>query len=204
ELLAGKQLQPLAENAGYSYHGGGGPPYDSRLATQTVAEFYPRRSKPNLDKSEYFSLVIFFDGHTVLSNLATGQPQTCSNVKMHWLAIVVLASKKSALRWLIHLGGRDSLCASAAVSNCAHAFGRRRHAVPNQEVSDRAGRGARRSVRHPGLSRVPLRAAHCKVFRAVLLARAYRPDRFLSAGRTVRAVRVQTQAEGREGCSSEG
>jgi hypothetical protein len=52
ELLAGKQLQPLAENAGYSYHGGGGPPYDSRLATQTVAEFYPRRSKPNLDKSE--------------------------------------------------------------------------------------------------------------------------------------------------------
>src|ERR1035438_1323444 len=24
---------------------------------------------------------------------------------MHWLAIVVLASKKSALRWLIHLGG---------------------------------------------------------------------------------------------------
>ncbi|MGB8061449.1 MAG: hypothetical protein WCF26_06130 [Candidatus Sulfotelmatobacter sp.] len=27
-------------------------PYDSRLATQTVAEFYPRRSKPNLDKSE--------------------------------------------------------------------------------------------------------------------------------------------------------
>ncbi len=30
----------------------GGPPYSSRLATQTVAEFYPRRSKPNLDKSE--------------------------------------------------------------------------------------------------------------------------------------------------------
>lgn len=52
ELLAGKQLQHLAENAGYSYHGGGGPPYDSRLATQTVAEFYPRRSKPNLDKSD--------------------------------------------------------------------------------------------------------------------------------------------------------
>jgi hypothetical protein len=53
ELLAGKQLQHLAENAGYSYHGGGGPPYDSRLATQTVAEFYPRRSKPNLDKSDW-------------------------------------------------------------------------------------------------------------------------------------------------------
>ncbi len=52
ELLAGKQLQHLAENAGYSYHGGGGPPYDSRLATQTVAEFYPRRSKPNLDNSD--------------------------------------------------------------------------------------------------------------------------------------------------------
>src|ERR1035437_11062011 len=27
-------------------------PTDSRLATQTVAECYPRRSKPNLDKSE--------------------------------------------------------------------------------------------------------------------------------------------------------
>ena len=52
ELLPGKQLQHLAENAGYSDHGGGGPPYDSRLATQTVAEFYPRRSKPNLDKSD--------------------------------------------------------------------------------------------------------------------------------------------------------
>ncbi|HKM80981.1 MAG TPA: hypothetical protein VJY15_08480, partial [Candidatus Acidoferrum sp.] len=51
KLMAGKQLQHLAENAGYSYHGGGGPPYDSRLATQTVAEFYRRRSKPNLDKS---------------------------------------------------------------------------------------------------------------------------------------------------------
>jgi membrane protein YqaA with SNARE-associated domain len=24
---------------------------------------------------------------------------------MHWLAMVVLASRKSALRWLIHLGG---------------------------------------------------------------------------------------------------
>src|ERR1017187_4282630 len=55
KLVAGKQLQHLAENAGYSYHGGGGPPYDSRLATQTVAEFYPRRSKPNLDKSESLS-----------------------------------------------------------------------------------------------------------------------------------------------------
>src|SRR6266568_8446037 len=51
KLVAGKQLQHLAENAGYSYHGGGGPPCDSRLTTQTVAEFYPRRSKPNLDKS---------------------------------------------------------------------------------------------------------------------------------------------------------
>ncbi len=53
ELVAGKQLQHLAENAGYSNHGGGGPPYDSRLTTQTVAEFYPRRSKPNLDKSAF-------------------------------------------------------------------------------------------------------------------------------------------------------
>jgi hypothetical protein len=49
---AGKQLQHLAENTGYSYHGGGDPPCDSRLATQTVAEFYRRRSNANLDKSE--------------------------------------------------------------------------------------------------------------------------------------------------------
>ena len=54
KLVAGKQLQHLTENAGYSYHGGGGPPYDSRLTTQTVAEFYPRRSIPNLDKSGFF------------------------------------------------------------------------------------------------------------------------------------------------------
>jgi hypothetical protein len=52
KLGAGKQLQHLAENAGYSYHGGAGPPYGSRLSTQTVAEFYRRRSKANLDKSE--------------------------------------------------------------------------------------------------------------------------------------------------------
>jgi hypothetical protein len=42
----------LAENAGYSHHGGAGPPYGSRLSTQTVAEFYRRRSKANLDKSD--------------------------------------------------------------------------------------------------------------------------------------------------------
>jgi hypothetical protein len=48
---AGKQLQHLAENTGYSCHGGAGPPYGSRLSTQTVAEFYCRRSKANLDKS---------------------------------------------------------------------------------------------------------------------------------------------------------
>jgi hypothetical protein len=52
--LAGKQLQHLAENAGYSYHGSGGPSCDSRLSTQTVAEFYRRRSTPNLDKSEAY------------------------------------------------------------------------------------------------------------------------------------------------------
>jgi len=49
---ARKQLQHLAENAGYSCHGGGGPPYGSRLSTQTVAEFYRRRSNSNLDKTE--------------------------------------------------------------------------------------------------------------------------------------------------------
>jgi hypothetical protein len=52
KLTTRKQLQHLAENAGYSCHGGGGPPYGSRLSTQTVAEFYRRRSKANLDKSE--------------------------------------------------------------------------------------------------------------------------------------------------------
>src|ERR1700739_3544551 len=53
KLGAGKQLQHLAENARYSCHGGAGPPYGSRLATQTVAEFYRRRSKANLDKSDF-------------------------------------------------------------------------------------------------------------------------------------------------------
>src|ERR1700719_119662 len=52
KLGARKQLQHLAENAGYSCHGGGGPPYGSRLSTQTVAESCRRRSKANLDKSE--------------------------------------------------------------------------------------------------------------------------------------------------------
>src|ERR1700746_3487320 len=52
KLGAGKQLQHLAENAGYSCHGGGAPPYGLRLSTPTVAEFYRRRSKANLDKSE--------------------------------------------------------------------------------------------------------------------------------------------------------
>src|SRR5580658_3843399 len=51
KLGARKQLQHLAENAGYSCHGGGGPPYGSRLSTQTVAEFYRHRPNANLDKS---------------------------------------------------------------------------------------------------------------------------------------------------------
>jgi hypothetical protein len=51
ELGAGKQLQHLAENAGYSYHGGGGPPSAYVYSTQTVAEFRRRRSNANLDKS---------------------------------------------------------------------------------------------------------------------------------------------------------
>src|SRR5581483_10965840 len=54
KLVPGKQLQHLAENAGYSYHGGGGPPlWLTSSSTQTVAEFYPRRrSQANLDKSD--------------------------------------------------------------------------------------------------------------------------------------------------------
>src|SRR6202042_467597 len=57
KLSARKQLQHLAENAGYSCHGGGGPPYGSRLSTQTVAEFYRRRSNSNLDKTESISSI---------------------------------------------------------------------------------------------------------------------------------------------------
>jgi hypothetical protein len=52
KLGARKQLQHLAENARYSYYGCVGPPYGSRLSTQTVAAFYRRRSKANLDKSD--------------------------------------------------------------------------------------------------------------------------------------------------------
>jgi len=39
KLSARKKVQHLAEDAGYFCHGGVGPPYGSRLATQTVAEF---------------------------------------------------------------------------------------------------------------------------------------------------------------------
>src|SRR5208283_4785292 len=80
----------------------------------------------------------------------------------------------------------------AAVSHRAHAFGGRRHAVPHQEVSDRSGRGARHSVHHPGLSRVPLRTAPREALCLVLLALTDRPDRILGAGRTLRPLRVQT------------
>jgi hypothetical protein len=51
KVVAGKQLQHLAENAGYSYHGGGSPASAHVISTQTVAKFY-RRSNANLDKSE--------------------------------------------------------------------------------------------------------------------------------------------------------
>jgi hypothetical protein len=42
---AGKQLQHLAENAGYSCHGGGVLPMVHVFSTQTVAEFYRRPLK---------------------------------------------------------------------------------------------------------------------------------------------------------------
>jgi hypothetical protein len=51
ELVAGKQLQHLAENAGYSCHGGGGPAKVHVFSTQTVAESRHRRSNANLYKS---------------------------------------------------------------------------------------------------------------------------------------------------------
>jgi hypothetical protein len=42
KLGAGKQLQHLAENAGYSYHGGGGPPcWGSRLYNANRSRVLP-------------------------------------------------------------------------------------------------------------------------------------------------------------------
>jgi len=41
KLGAGKQLQCLAENAGYSYHGGGDPPYGSRLLNANRSRVLP-------------------------------------------------------------------------------------------------------------------------------------------------------------------
>jgi hypothetical protein len=41
ELKARKQLQHLAENAGYSYHGGGGPPYDLSLLNTNRSRLLP-------------------------------------------------------------------------------------------------------------------------------------------------------------------
>ena len=41
KLGAGKQLQHLAENAGYSYHGGVGPPYGSRLLNANRSRVLP-------------------------------------------------------------------------------------------------------------------------------------------------------------------
>jgi hypothetical protein len=46
KLLPGKPLQHLAANARYSYHGGVGPAAIYLWQRKTVAEFYPRRSKP--------------------------------------------------------------------------------------------------------------------------------------------------------------
>jgi hypothetical protein len=41
KLGAGKQLQHLAENTGYSYHGGVGPPYGSRLLNANRSRVLP-------------------------------------------------------------------------------------------------------------------------------------------------------------------
>jgi hypothetical protein len=41
KLGAGKQLQHLAENARYSYHGGGSPPYGSRLLNANRSRVLP-------------------------------------------------------------------------------------------------------------------------------------------------------------------
>jgi hypothetical protein len=41
KLGAGKQLQHLAENAGYSCHGGGGPPYGSGLLNANRSRISP-------------------------------------------------------------------------------------------------------------------------------------------------------------------
>ena len=47
-ILANWCGSPLTENAGYSDHGGGSPPTIHIFSTQTVAEFYRRRSKANI------------------------------------------------------------------------------------------------------------------------------------------------------------
>jgi hypothetical protein len=49
KLVAGKQLQHLAGNAGYSYHGGGVLPLRIRLLNANRSRVLPRRSKLILD-----------------------------------------------------------------------------------------------------------------------------------------------------------
>ena len=78
ELVAGKQLQHLAENAGYSYHGGGGPPCDSRLSTQTASSIYRRRSIPNLDKSEAAIAVTLLEKPVAIQELPRNPVQQVS------------------------------------------------------------------------------------------------------------------------------
>jgi hypothetical protein len=106
ELLAGKQLQHLAENAGYSYHGGGGPPYDSRLATQTVAEFYPRRSKPNLDKSDYKQIF----SHTCKPEVFGHTIQLMKKVDDFVVARVEAKTDRANLKYYLAL---DAICSVA-------------------------------------------------------------------------------------------
>src|SRR5208282_282960 len=93
-------------------------------------------------------------------------------------------------------GGRHPSYAAAAISHRSHAIGRGRHAISHEKVSDGSGGGARPSVHHSCLSRLPLRTEHCEVFFAVLLAGTDCTDRILCSRRTVRPVRVQTAAEG--------
>ena len=70
-----------------------------------VAAFYDENPyAPTTPKValKYFALA---GRHTCFLDIATWQPESCSNKDVRLLAIVLLVSRKSALRWLIHLGG---------------------------------------------------------------------------------------------------
>src|ERR1700686_2444388 len=93
--------------------------------------------------------------------------------------------------------GRDPGHSSTAVSDRAHAFGRRRNAVSNQKIPCRSHRGKRHTLRHPRIPWGALWPWHPEVFWRVLLAGAYYSGRFIGHNRAVRSVRVQAATKRR-------